>query len=37
MNQWLGTFYDQFVKAKNVLGRIDDHETRISALEADDT
>jgi hypothetical protein len=34
--QYLQTFYDQFVKVNNVLGRINDHETRIAALEADD-
>ena len=33
--QYLQTFYDQFVKVNNVLGRINDHETRIAALEGD--
>lgn len=33
--QYLQTFYDQFVKINNVLGRINDHETRIAALEED--
>ncbi len=31
--QYLQTFYDQFVKVNNVLGRINDHETRIASLE----
>lgn len=32
--QWLATLYDQMVKVNNVFGRINDHETRIAALEA---
>ena len=32
--QWLATLYDQLVKVNNVFGRINDHETRIAALEA---
>jgi hypothetical protein len=31
--QWTNTLYDQFVKAKNVMGRMDDHEARINKLE----